>query len=180
LALDSISHVILPGVGAFQPAMEKLRTSGFAEKLHSLFESNQCNLLGICLGMQLMCETSHENGLHDGLGWFAAEVLPFRELSSELAVPHMGWNELVVKRTIHDLIEPSLGGKDVYFAHSYYVQPKSDHISVAQTHYEVDFCSIALCKNAIGMQFHPEKSQGVGLQLLDAFVNSRVGEFNNA
>ncbi len=160
-------RLILPGVGAFSPAMGRLTLSGIGDAV-----KERCALdrptLGVCLGMQLLCSGSTEDGEHEGLGVFDADVIAF-DPSIEFPVPHMGWNSLhhddghVVLRGI-----PS--GSDVYFAHSFHVANRGDAETVARTTYGRQFVSVIAKDHTIGTQFHPEKSQGVGLALLANFA----------
>ncbi len=166
--LDGYDVIILPGVGAFEPAMKSLKLSGFEDKLQEIFVKGEKLILGICLGMQLMCRVSQEGGVTTGLGWVDAEVVPLRNYSKNEKVPHIGWNEIDIKLDSY----AEFNGKDVYFVHSYCVKPNISEQVIATTTYCTVFASIVRNKNAIGMQFHPEKSQKIGLNLLNTIISS--------
>ncbi len=169
--LLNYDRIVLPGVGAFKTAIDSLRVGGFIDALNQIYLSPDKSILGICLGLQLMCKRSWENGEHEGLGWFDADVLPFKELdtASEFKVPHMGWNSIELLRNT-DLLADELNNQDFYFVHSYYVRVNDPDIAVANCDYITDFQAIVSFGNAMGIQFHPEKSQFSGLKILDAFV----------
>ncbi len=126
--------------------------------------------LGICLGLQLLFERSHEHGRHEGLGVLKGEVVRF-ELPAEYSVPHMGWNQIAILRRapILEGIEP---GTYFYFVHSYYVVPRDDDVVSATTDYPEPFCSMVWRGNLFATQFHPEKSQADGLRILKNFAES--------
>ncbi len=166
--LGSFEKAILPGVGAFQEAMENLNESGMTEALNAhVSRGNQ--LLGVCLGMQLICLDSEENGFHEGLGYLNAHVVSFPQ-EAGLKVPHMGWNAIEFRQG-HAVFSDIETGSDVYFVHSYNVQCADESNVLATSNYGVPFVSIVASGNVLGMQFHPEKSQGVGLQLLRNFIS---------
>lgn len=160
-AIRAADKVILPGVGAAGPGMARLRELGLVELLRSLTQP----VLGVCLGMQLLC-THSEEGEVDCLGLIPAPVRRFVEVSG-LRVPHMGWNRLVVKQP-HPLLA-GLGDDDrAYFVHSYAV-PTGDW-SLATTDHGGAFSAVVARNNFHGMQFHPERSAGVGAKLLKNFL----------
>ena len=166
--LDLYDKAILPGVGAFCEAIRHLDNTGFSNSIRT-FASQGKLLLGICLGMQLLCNDSKEDGFFEGLGLIDANVLPFPK-KNQLKVPHMGWNSIHMIRK--DIITKNvLSGNDVYFVHSYYVKNNNVEDIVAVSDYGFKFTSIMRRKNIIGMQFHPEKSQEIGLALLKNFVS---------
>ena len=156
--------IILPGVGSFGDGMRALTDQGLVEPLrHLLFQD--CRLIGICLGMQLLLDKSYEMGVHKGLGIVAGEVVAFQPQSRLLKVPHMGWNTIeIVKEDMFFKNIPSQAY--CYFVHSYYIRPADQSVIVAKTDYGGYFCSVVKQKNIYGLQFHPEKSQTVGLQIL--------------
>lgn len=165
--IADFDKVILPGVGAFGEAMANLDAANMTEALHRVASSGR-PILGICLGMQLMCRESLEHGHHRGLGWLDASVLPFAA-GTGLKVPHMGWNSLLFSR--EDPIRTGVPeGADVYFVHSYHVRCEDSADEVAGCIYGDRFSAIVAKGNLVGMQFHPEKSQKFGLQLLRNFV----------
>ena len=165
--------IILPGVGAFCDAIAKLRSAGFDEVLIEA-AIRGVPLMGICLGLQLLFESSCEDGEHTGLGLVAGKVLKldFEDVLSpdeKLSIPHMGWNSIEWNRPcpLFEGLDPS---PYVYFAHSYYVKPTLDKAIATRTHYGFPFVSAICQDNVMGTQFHPEKSQSVGLGILKNFV----------
>lgn len=157
--------VILPGVGAMQPAMEKLQALNLVEAIRQTVNSDK-PFLGICLGFQLLFEKSSEGGDVKGLGVLPGTVERFKP---SLKVPHMGWNQIEVNNPLCPLFNRIKNGTNVYFCHSYYVKPKDTSVVAAETGYGVTFASAIHRGNLFGVQFHPEKSQNVGLQILTNF-----------
>lgn len=166
--LHNFDGVILPGVGAFQPALEALMKTRMADSLDFQRQLGK-PILGICLGMQLMCESSSENGIHKGLGWFNASVGPLPP--GKVKVPHVGWNNLTIVRE-HPLLADLPESPDLYFVHSYRVQVSESLEVLAVCHYDEPFCAVFAKDNIQGVQFHPEKSQQAGLKILANFVGS--------
>ena len=172
-ASDSIARadrLILPGVGAFDPAMERLLASGLVEVLHHRVFEDRIPLLGICLGMQLLTERSEEGRL-PGLGWIPAETVRFRlpEGVTNVRIPHMGWNTVTPRRgaLLFDSAPPDAR---FYFAHSYHVRCRDEQHVMATTRHGVEFHSAVRRDNILGTQFHPEKSHRFGMDLLRAFA----------
>jgi glutamine amidotransferase len=167
---DAPAGVVLPGVGAFGDGMAELRRRGLVEPLRRWAAAGQ-PLLGICLGMQLLFDSSEEMGDHQGLGLLPGRVLRFPP--GDLKVPHVGWNRLrPVKPSPegqHPLLAGIDGGAYAYFVHSYYVEPAEPGDVLATTDYGLEFASIVGRGQVWGAQFHPEKSQEVGLRLLSNF-----------
>ncbi len=165
--LAEADKLVLPGVGAFRDAIARLNDAGLAEPIRAHVRSGK-PFFGICLGLQLLFSRSYEDGVYPGLDLFAGDVVRFPE-SSGLKVPHMGWNQLIIKQPAPHLrnlpAEPS-----VYFVHSYYVVPRDANIVATQTDYGTPFTSAIWCDNVFATQFHPEKSQRVGLTMLKNFV----------
>ncbi|GBU10752.1 imidazole glycerol phosphate synthase glutamine amidotransferase subunit [Erysipelotrichaceae bacterium] len=166
--IKAATKIILPGVGAYTDAMRCLEKSGVIPTLTEQVEKG-IPLLGICLGMQLLYEKSSEYGETKGLGWIAGVVVSMHDtFTRDLKIPHMGWNTLLFKKDDPLLANIALGS-DVYFVHSYYIVSKqAEYLAVSE--YEVEIPAIIRQKNIYGMQFHPEKSGEVGLQLLANFA----------
>lgn len=167
--LRSAGQIILPGVGAFEDAAKKLRETGLDKVIVNLANSGK-PLMGICLGMQLLFDKSYEYGEHKGLGLIKGEVVAIKDdLSSDLKIPHIGWNPL--KLTNPSPIFANINNGDcVYFVHSYYAK-NCDEAVIATTEYEIELTAAVSNKNIYGCQFHPEKSGTVGLNILKAFLN---------
>src|SRR6266446_967009 len=165
--IEAAAGVVLPGVGAFGACMENLRTYGLIDAVRQVIERGT-PFLGICLGMQLLFEESEEFGPVKGLGILPGRVVRFAADPAR-KVPHMGWNALRMVRAA-----PALAGIDdgayVYFVHSYYPVPADPAVVATTTPYGCDFASSVVRDNVFACQFHPEKSQQVGLRLLDNFV----------
>ncbi len=161
--------VILPGVGAFGRAMCNLQESGLADALDKHVARGK-PLLGICLGMQLMCTESLENGRHRGFAWIDAIVKRLPE-DDDLKVPHIGWNELRIAKQ-HPVATGLENGSDVYFVHSYFADCLHKDDLLFSCDYSPNFSAAAgfARENIVGLQFHPEKSQTVGLRMLENFL----------
>ncbi|MFQ5835304.1 MAG: imidazole glycerol phosphate synthase subunit HisH [bacterium] len=158
--------VVLPGVGAFRDCMRNLREYGLIDPLYEFIQSGQ-PFLGICLGLQLLFTQSEEFGRYEGLGVIKGRVVRFPE-AAELKVPHMGWNTISIKRKV-PLLKGIEDGSYFYFVHSYYVIPEDEDIIATTTHYGVEFVSSINKDNIFACQFHPEKSQELGLKILKSF-----------
>lgn len=167
--LELADKIVLPGVGAFDWAMECLGASGMVECLRERVVSKKCPVLGICVGMQIMGRRSEEGRLN-GLGWIDAEVKRFdnKESLHPVQLPHMGWNDVVPRRT-NDLFR-GLDAPQYYFLHSYYFKPRNDADVLATTHYHECFPSAVCSNHMFGVQFHPEKSHAWGVRLLKNFA----------
>ena len=159
--------VVLPGVGAFEDAMAELKRRGMIQPVLEAIDSGK-PFLGICLGLQLLFETSYENGSHEGLGVLRGEVVRF-ELPRKYSVPHMGWNQISIRRQAPLLAEIE-DQTHFYFVHSYYVVPQDEQVIACQTDYHRPFCSMIWRDNLFATQFHPEKSQSHGLRMLKNFA----------
>ena len=159
--------VVLPGVGAFRDAIARLRDSGLAEPIRRHIHAGK-PFLGICLGLQLLFTKGYEDGEHLGLDVFPGEVVRFPD-EPGLKVPHMGWNQLKVRRAAPHLAELPADAA-VYFVHGYYVVPRDRSIIATETDYPTPFTSAIWHENVFATQFHPEKSQRVGLQILRNFA----------
>ena len=167
--LEQADKIILPGVGAFDWAMECLGASGMADRLSQLVVAEKRLVLGICVGMQIMGRRSDEGHL-DGLGWIDAEVKRFGDADIErsMQLPHMGWNTVLPRRT--DRLFRDLHAPLYYFLHSYYFKPNNDAHILATSDYHGHFPSAVCSENILGVQFHPEKSHGWGIKLLTNFA----------
>lgn len=161
----SADKVVLPGVGAMGPAFQKLQELALTGPLRKVVADGK-PFLGICLGMQLLFEKSTEGGYSEGLRILKGSVDRF----TNLKVPHMGWNQVNVQSSGSKMFEGLSSGSDVYFCHSYYVKPTDASVTACTTNYGIDFTSAVATNNVWGVQFHPEKSQKVGLQILKNFA----------
>jgi len=160
--------LVLPGVGAFGSGLTALRARHLDSAI--IRAANQGTpLLGICLGMQFLFDQSDEMGLHDGLGLISGHVTRFNLADKGLKVPHMGWNQIESQRD-HPLLNGVPDGSHAYFVHSYYCVADDDRDVIAQTEFGHPFASCVARGNIFGIQFHPEKSQLRGLQILRNFV----------
>lgn len=162
--IQNANKVILPGVGAMQPAMEKLKSLGLIPIIKSVIEAGK-PFLGICLGFQLLFDSSTEGGQTEGLGILKGKVERF----SKLKIPQIGWNQLHIKNGSSPILKNINDSASVYFCHSYFVKPDDPKIIAATTDYALEFTSSAYKDNIVGVQFHPEKSQVIGLQILKNF-----------
>ena len=166
--IHNADRIILPGVGAFEDAANKLRDSGMAEVIQKETEQGK-PLLGICLGMQLLLESSEEYGFHKGLGLikgvnrYIGDYIP-----SELKIPHMGWNSLIFEDKKHPLFRYVKQGEYVYFVHSYAGYECKEN-TIATAEYGTIITAAVASKNVMGTQFHPEKSGETGLRIMKAF-----------
>lgn len=163
------TRLVLPGVGAFQDAIARLRETGLAEEV-AYHIADGLPFLGICLGMQLLFTRSHEDGLHAGLDVFPGEVVLFPTVPG-LKVPHMGWNTLRFTQPECPLFAGLPPDPAVYFVHSYYAVPHDAGVLAAQADYPEPFCAAVWKDNVYATQFHPEKSQQVGLMMLKNFAS---------
>ena len=164
--LATAGAIVLPGDGAFGASMDELRGRGLLEPLLQAVRGGT-PLLGICIGMQLLFEESEEHGRHRGLGFLPGRV---RRLEGDMPIPHMGWNQLHPTRP-HPMLEGVADGAHVYFVHSYWCDAPAE-VVLAETDYGARFPAIVGRGNVLGVQFHPEKSQAVGLRLMENFVRA--------
>jgi glutamine amidotransferase len=161
--------LILPGVGAFADAMTHLREQGLVEPIRQHVAGGR-PLLGICLGMQLIFDVGYEDGMHQGLGLVGGECVRFDvDRTMHLKVPHMGWNQLRVEKDC-PLFAGLAPGSNAYFVHSYHVVPRDKSVIATTTEYGQPFVSSIAAGNVFACQFHPEKSQAVGLKILKNFA----------
>ncbi len=165
--IRAADRLILPGVGAFEDAAEKLRESGMADLVKAEAASGK-PVMGICLGMQLLFDKSYEYGEHEGLGLIHGEIRPISEVIAHgLKIPHIGWNALIFKKPTK-LFQYIKEGDCVYFVHSYYAADCADS-TTATAEYSAELTASVERGNVFGCQFHPEKSGDVGLNILRAF-----------
>lgn len=167
--LQSANKLVLPGVGAFDDATEALEKQGLITSLNEFINKKKA-FLGICLGMQLLFEESQEAVRFKGIGILKGSVRRFKE-SKSLKIPHIGWNQIKFKIKECPLLRNILDNSYVYFCHSYYPQAKDKNVIVTTTDYGIEFTSVVWQDNVYGVQFHPEKSQKIGLKILENFVN---------
>lgn len=164
------THIVLPGVGAFADCMQGLNAlPGMCETMLERMKAGT-PFLGICVGMQMLFARGHEHGLHEGLGWFKGEVKPITPADAALRIPHMGWNRLAVQHT-HPFLAGVTPEDHVYFVHSYGAQNADPETILATVDYGGEIVAVIGRDNVVGTQFHPEKSQRVGLQLISNFLS---------
>lgn len=167
--LGEVDSIILPGVGAFDHAMERLEASGMRERLEERVLGDRCPVLGVCVGMQILARSSDE-GVRPGLGWIGGTVRAFAARTIEgLSVPHMGWNDVSPASKNPLFKELEADGK-FYFLHSYYFACDSEHDVAATADYGAGFTAAVSAGNVHGVQFHPEKSHHYGIRLLKNFA----------
>jgi glutamine amidotransferase len=173
--VNGAERIVLPGVGAFGDCMRGLSAiPGMVETLNEAVRRRGAPFLGICVGMQLIATRGLEHGAHQGLDWIAGDVVRLTPADASLKIPHMGWNTLAVVSS-HPVLAHLADAREVhaYFVHSYRLMPVSRSDVIAETDYGGAFAAVVGRGNMIGTQFHPEKSQAVGLQLLQNFVRWR-------
>ena len=166
--IKTATKLLLPGVGSFDKAMYRINDSGIKKILDYKVLREQTPILGICLGMQLLTNSSEE-GIEKGLGYINASAKKFSFQDKKMKVPHMGWN-LVEKSTSSLLTKDFEEESKFYFVHSYYVEVENQENSILKTRYGLEFDSAIQHKNVYGAQFHPEKSHKFGMKLLDNFA----------
>ena len=162
--IRNATHVVVPGQGAFCDAKRCLEENKLTGEVVKAIQSGK-PFLGICLGLQLLFSKSYENGVHDGLHIIEGDVIRFE---GNMKIPHIGWNQLILKK--NGIIFDGIANNSyAYFDHSYYVRPKDPSVIAIKTDYGTEFTSMIWKDNIIATQFHPEKSQKVGLQILSNF-----------
>jgi glutamine amidotransferase len=169
-AIRECQQLILPGVGAFGQAMERINGLGFAEALREFAMIERKPLLGICLGMQLLMESSTENGLQAGLGLIGGTVESLSEEVAALPLPHMGWNDVTPAPGSRLLQNIDGGDRNFYFVHNYHCVARQRTSVAGTTVYGIILDAVIEQGNIFGCQFHPEKSQGNGLAVLKNFA----------
>lgn len=169
-ALEDATHIVLPGVGAFGDCAEGLQSlAGMKEALEHAVFTDKKPFLGICVGMQLLAEQGLEHGAHQGLGWIKGKVVSIDDQNGSLKIPHMGWNELVIKQS-HPIFEGIKSGDHAYFVHSYHFECEEKTCIIGEVEYGAPLVAVLAKDNIVATQFHPEKSQEAGLQLLRNFM----------
>lgn len=162
------TKLVLPGVGAFRDAIQALKDQSLVEPILEQIHSGK-PFLGICLGLQLLFETSYEDGEYAGLGVIPGKVVRFQD-QPDLKIPHMGWNQ-IESTAPHPILAGIPEQEYFYFVHSYYVAPEEESFVAAYTDYGCRFASMVARDNIVAAQFHPEKSQSAGLKLLENFAS---------
>jgi len=166
-------RIILPGVGAFADCRKGLLAlAGMKDAIEEAVHRKGKPFLGICVGMQLLAKEGHEHGVHKGMGWINGTIEAMQPDDPALKIPHMGWNELVLSEAgkSHPVAGVFVPGDHTYFVHSYHMELENTDSLLATTHHGDDMTAIVGKDNIIGTQFHPEKSQAVGLKFLRAFL----------
>lgn len=173
--VEKCEKVILPGVGAFEDAIKKLRESGMADVVMAEAKKGK-PIMGICLGMQLLFDKSFEYGEHEGLGLIKGEIRPIADvIPSDLKIPHIGWNALKFSGKKNEIFKYLNEGDCVYFVHSFYGANCQDSV-IATAEYGAELTAAVAKNNIYGCQFHPEKSGDVGLGILKAFCEIEVNK----
>jgi imidazole glycerol-phosphate synthase subunit HisH len=162
--------LILPGVGAFEDGMNNLKSLGLIEVMNEEILDKKKPFLGICLGMQLIADTGHENGSHEGLGWLRSSVEKLETGGQKLKLPHIGWDDVDVKKK-DPLFENMSPAPCFYFVHNYHLRPEKEEYVTSTCTYGKTFAASIQAENIFGTQFHPEKSQREGLLLLQNFID---------
>ena len=167
--IEKATHLILPGVGAFPDGIRNLKQRSLDEILRDQVVGGQIPFLGICLGMQMLATRGWEGGETEGLGWIEGEVQRLEPLGEDTRIPHIGWNEVALTRP-SALFAGVDSGRDFYFVHSYHLVCHDKEDVLAMTPYCGGFVSAVTCGQIFGVQFHPEKSQRLGFQVLRNFL----------
>ncbi|MCK9594199.1 MAG: imidazole glycerol phosphate synthase subunit HisH [Candidatus Omnitrophica bacterium] len=168
--IKKAAKVVLPGVGAFGDAMAEIEKQGLSGAVEEHIKAKKI-FLGICLGMHMLFDSSEESPKAKGLGILRGTVKKF-DFTLGLKIPHMGWNQIKIRKMNCPVFNGLKDGSSVYFCHSYYPQPAQQEIIAASTEYGRDFASIIWQDNIFAMQFHPEKSQAAGLKMLENFLRA--------
>jgi imidazole glycerol-phosphate synthase subunit HisH len=176
--ISNAERLILPGVGAFSDGMKGLSNKGLVEPINDYLKRER-PFLGICLGMQMILDESHEFGIHKGLGLIPGKVLSISNKTSDVQnckIPHIGWNSIRPNKKIRNwqntILKNTEEGGFVYFVHSYFALPDNEENILATCNYAgIDMCAVINNNNIYGCQFHPEKSGAVGISILNTFCN---------
>lgn len=174
-AVMDADKIVLPGQGAFKDCRDNLKSvPDMIPALEEKVLKQKTPFFGICVGMQLLADKGLEHGEHEGLGWIAGDVVPVQKTSTDLKIPHMGWNELILDQDDHFLLRSIKSAdfleKHFYFVHSFMFQCKGSKNLLAHVDYGQDITAIIAKENIFGTQFHPEKSQNAGLKLIKDFM----------
>ncbi|MBJ86433.1 MAG: imidazole glycerol phosphate synthase subunit HisH [Pelagibacterales bacterium] len=168
--LKELEKIVLPGVGAFADCMKGLKNKpGLLEAIERKVLEDKKSFLGICVGMQLLANSSSEYGHTEGLSWIDGEVNSIKITQKNIKIPHMGWNSILFE-TDHPLLKNIKKDEDFYFVHSYKFNVKNNDFVLAKTNYGSDITAIVIKDNILGTQFHPEKSQVAGIQFIKNFI----------
>lgn len=166
---SGVTHLVLPGVGSFGFCKQRLVESGLVPLLERWAIFDRRPLLGICVGMQLLAEESEEHGRHEGLGWIRGRVRPIPGDGARVRIPHVGWNDVCFERSFGRFATGQ--HVDFYFDHSFALFGYDESETVATCRHGVEFAVVAKCDNIVASQFHPEKSQDAGLDLIKGFLD---------
>lgn len=169
--LIKFSHVVLPGVGAFRDGMRNLTKMGWIKPLHQQVIKEKKYFLGICLGMQLLATRGTEHGNWEGMGWIEGEVRKINPVTPNYPIPHIGWNDVSILRKDGNFNLLSSESADFYFLHSYAFSPLHQNIVDSWCNYGIEFAASLSYENIRAVQFHPEKSQKMGLKVLKSFLD---------
>ena len=168
--LEELEKIVLPGVGAFADCMKGLKNKpGLLDVIKRKVLEEKKPFLGICVGMQLLANSSSEYGHTEGLSWIDGEVNSIKIIQKNIKIPHMGWNSILFE-TDHPLLKNIKKDEDFYFVHSYKFNVKNNDFVLAKTNYGSDITAIVIKDNILGTQFHPEKSQVAGIQFIKNFI----------
>ena len=168
--LSDSDYVILPGVGAFGDCVAGLeKIDGMMDVLNEHAIVNKKPFMGVCVGMQMLADTGLENGEHKGLGWIKGEVNKIEPNDDSLKIPHMGWNEIIIKND-HPVLKGINSGDHFYFVHSYKFDCKNERDIVSVVEYGCEINAVIANENIIATQFHPEKSHSSGIKLIENFL----------
>lgn len=170
-ALKNYDKFFLPGVGSFNLAMDIIKKFGWDYEIKENVLNNNKKIFGICLGMQLLFSSGEEHGKKTGLNLIEGEIKHLNKLGCSLSTPHIGWNEIKIKKKI-EYLDKIPNNSDFYYVNSYAAVPSKNEYIIATSNYGVDFCSVVHKENIFGTQFHPEKSSKAGRQLLYNFLNA--------
>ena len=170
--LDKVEKIILPGVGAFDDAINQFNQSGLRDPVEKMVLNKNIPLLGVCVGMQILGDSSDE-GSEKGLGWINGEIklIDTSNIRHQTKLPHMGWNSISITNNNDPLFNNINSGDRFYFLHSYYFECENNQQVIAESNYGIDFSCAVKLNNIYGVQFHPEKSLKNGIQLLYNFAN---------